>query len=263
MLDQGIRILRFVLALLVVVSAGLPAPRAAADRPFVVEEVEPVGKKLVRLESWVLATKDVFAHSALLGIGAGDHLEVKLGAMHGGVFGNGMSGYGILGPLVQIDAMFFAPTSWGRPGLGLYVGTLPKLGYQVFSPPGWSGFGGFRITQPILDEVLYVHGNLGVSLGGDGDGVSSGRHASRWLTGGLGLEARFSEAASGILEYFHRDPYSPYARWAGLQGGFRYAFRETIALDGGLGLTLPYATGDSRVRVFGTLGIRLTTPVRW
>jgi hypothetical protein len=251
------------LALLLALLGAFGAPsEARAGRPFVIEEADLVGKKLVRLESWAVATRDVFAHAALLGIGAGDFLEVKLGAVHGGVYGRGPNGYGIAGPLLQMDAMFLAPTSRGRPGLGMQVGVISPLGYQVFQPPGWSGFGGLRITQPLFRDRVRVHGNVGVASGGEGDGMIRDRRFADWIHGGVSLEARFSERTQGIFEYFHRDPYAPYATWAAVHGGFRFWFRETIGMDAGLGLTLPYA-GDDRVRVFGTIGIRLTTPVRW
>jgi hypothetical protein len=256
------RVLAF--ALLLVLGSILGSAREAeAARPFVIEEAEVVGKKLVRLESWVVATRDLLAHAGLLGIGAGEHLEVKLGAVHGGVYGRGVNGYGVRGPLLEIDAMFLAPTWKGRPGLGMNVGVITPLGYQTFRPPGWSGFGGLRYTQPLFRDHVRLHGNVGVSNGERGEDVVDGQRAADWLYGGVGLELRFSERTQAVLEYFHRDPYGTYATWAAVHAGFRYWFRESIGVDGGLGVTLPYAGGDERARVFGTIGLRLTTPVRW
>jgi hypothetical protein len=120
-----------------------------------------------------------------------------------------------------------------------------------------------RLTQPLFRDRVRIHGNVGVSNGGRGDGLERDQRFVDWIYGGVGMEARFSDRTQGILEFFHRDPYAAYTRWAALHGGFRYAFRESIALDGGLGLALPFASSDDRVRVFGTLGVRLTTPVRW
>ena len=221
-----------------------------------------MGKRQVRLESWVVASRHQLSHAALLGIGAGDFVEVKVGALHGGRFGTGFDGYGLVAPLLEIDGMFLAPTSRGRPGLGIHVGFMSPAGYRAFKPPGWSGFGGLRITQPLFGGALRLHGNFGISNGGEGDGFVRGQHVSSWLFGGVSMEARFTEEAHGVVEFFHRDPYGPYARWAAVSGGFRYWFRENIGFDAGLGLTLPYAT-DDRVRVFGTVGVRLSTPVRW
>jgi hypothetical protein len=233
-----------------------------AARPFVIEEVDVAGRKLVRLESWAVATRDLFAQAALLGIGAGDHLEVKLGAVHGGVYGRGMNGYGVRGPLLEVDGMLVEPTPAGRPGLGVNAGVITPLGHGTFRPPGWSGFGGLRLTQPLFRDHLRIHGNFGFSSGVKGESALD-RRSSDWLYGGVSLEARFSERAQAVAEFFHRDPYGTYATWAAVHAGFRIWFRESVGMDGGLGLTVPYAGDEERVRVFGTLGIRLTTPVRW
>lgn len=248
-------------ALLLLLTLG--SARAEARRPFVVEEAELVGKKLVGLDTWLVASREVFAHAALVGIGAGDHVEVKLGAVHGGAFGQGFTGYGIAGPMLEVEALFVEPTERGRPGIGIHVGAISPLGHGSFDPPGLSGFGGLRLTQPLFADRLRLHGNFGISNGGEGSGIVRGQHVSSWLFGGASLEARFSDRVEGSLEFFHRDPYVPYARWAAVHWGLALRVRENAALVAGLGVSLPYAGEDSRARVFGTFGVNLTTPVRW
>lgn len=249
-------------ALLLALASALLAPgHASAGRPFVVEEVELVGPRLLQLETWMLFARDRVTHDVMIGLGAGEHVEIKLGGVHGGSFGQGLNGYGLMGPRFEIDSMFFAPRDNGRPGLGLSAGVMSPLGLGAFEPPGWAAFGHAKITQSLFRERFFLHGSLGLSRGTRAEDVSPG--VRDWVTGGAGMELRFSEVTRGHFEFFYRDPYQPYRRFSALQGGFSYTFNDSVALDGALGLILPFSTGDTRARVYGTVGVRLTTPVRW
>ena len=220
------------LTLLALALAGAGAVQAA--RPLYTDDARIVDPGACQVESWVRADRDSTELWAMPGCNFSGNLELTLGSARLHDTAGSRSG-----PLVAQGKTVFRPVTSNDWGWGAALGGASDTGTGsrdlfVYLP----------LTLSLLDDRLFVHGNLGAKR----EGVEKRQQ----LTWGLAVERTVNDSVGLIGEIFSQDKGRPL-----LQLGMRYwLVRDAVQIDATAGNRLSTGTGD---RWF-SIGLRLLTP---
>lgn len=261
--------LRITLAIFAVVTLALSllAPRARAERPFIVDSADSLLAKKAQLETYIVANDEFIDHALYFNMGLTDWLEFSFGARHGIQIAALQETYRLNAPLLELKGNIIRARGW-RPGLALVSGVRPPWGVGEARPRGFGGYIYAAVTERVYFSTFGLHINLGLNMQGEGEGFPSGRRFADWLTAGVALDIRAHERVAIIAEYAYRDPYDPRAnRRMSVQGGLRIFLNDWTELDFGLGGAFDRESEALDVRsgkaIFGTAGFRFRDTYRW
>lgn len=217
-----------------------------AVRPFITDDARVVGRRQAQMETWMRGDRAAFQHWALVSYGPIAPLELTLGAVQGATYTHGTE-YSVAGPLMQGKYLLRRPRTNSWPGIAVSGGAFAPVGRGEFAPEGWDSFAYVAVTESLMeDDHVLLHGNVGFV------NSASGRKA----TWGTGSQIRIRGGFHAVGEVFSGDPYAESSGVA-FQGGFRHFISEYIQIDATIGSGM---TGQPRLPVWGTVGLRLATP---
>ena len=230
----------------VVCLALFGASPAEAVRPFITDDARVVGRRQAQLESWIRGDRAALQHWSLISYGPIEPLELTIGTVHGVTYDHGRN-YSIAGPLMQVKYLLRKPSAGSWPGVAVSAGAFAPAGNGAFKPHGWDSFAYAAVTESLTEgDGVLIHGNAGFvnsSIGG------------RKATWGIGSQVRVRGGLHVVSEVFSGDPYAASSGLA-FQAGFRHFVSDYIQIDATIGSGM---TGQPRLPVWGTVGIRLVT----
>src|SRR5690554_8188351 len=102
--DRPNRMLRITLAIFAFVTLALSllAPRARAERPFIVDSADSLLAKKAQLETYIVANDEFIDHALYFNMGLTDWLEFSFGARHGIQIAALQETYRLNAPLLEL-----------------------------------------------------------------------------------------------------------------------------------------------------------------